>query len=98
MSPGKSRTQRIANAVKSGTGYVPVFATGAAIDSRDFSHEIVEAAMSRIDERDIEYCGVAVGDWMRMYLDIAGAMPFGETGTLGASILDSLRNESRSAT
>lgn len=93
MSSGKSRTQKIADAVSNGPGYVPVLATGAAIESHDFSPEIVEAALSRIDERDIEYCGIGVGVWMRIYLDIAGAMPFGETGTLGASILDSLRNE-----
>lgn len=83
----------VAERIRRGTGYVPVFASGEALMASDFSRPVVEAALSRVGDCDLRYNGITIGDWIRIYLDLAGVMPLESKGTLAASVRDNLRRD-----
>ena len=82
-----------AESIRSARGYDAVSEAFKFVMSGEPDDDAVSAIEERKNEGGTLYSGMAVGTYMRIFLDILGVEPLGESGTLAASWRDNLKRE-----
>lgn len=82
-----------AESIRAARGYDAVAEAFEFVMTGESDGDAVAAMAERKDENGATYSGMTVGTYMRIFLDLVGAEPLGEAGTLAASWRDNLKSE-----